>query len=204
MRRTHTGPDQLTIPIELAKFSQISGLLPGENESDFETIRQMMIDDIQPETNLEWLWLLDFVELSWEILRYRRMKERIIGAYRESAIQSILLRLDGVGLPKEASGELQLHVQRTVSEWRDDAAAAVEIETRLLRHNFDAEAINAEVYFQARDTFALFDGLMHSAQTRRMTLLREINYSRELAKRVERLSEATLEARNARNRRGRI
>jgi hypothetical protein len=27
----------------------------------------MMVDDVQPETNIEWLWTPDLVELSWEI-----------------------------------------------------------------------------------------------------------------------------------------
>jgi hypothetical protein len=39
-------------------FSEPSFLLPGESLHDFEAIRQMMIDDIQPKTNIEWLWTL--------------------------------------------------------------------------------------------------------------------------------------------------
>jgi len=77
-------------------------LLAGENRQDFEAIRQMMVDDIQPETNIEWLWTLDFVELSWEILRYRRLKTRILDAHRVAAIETILQRLDGEGMPAEA------------------------------------------------------------------------------------------------------
>jgi hypothetical protein len=35
----------------------------------------MMVNDIQPQTNIEWLWTLDIAELSWEILRYRHLKK---------------------------------------------------------------------------------------------------------------------------------
>ena len=42
----------------------------------------MMVDDIQSETNVEWLWTLDLAELSWEILRYRCLKKRILDAHR--------------------------------------------------------------------------------------------------------------------------
>ena len=65
-------------------------MLPGEDLREFEAIRQMMVDDIQPETNIEWLWTLDLVELSWEILRYRRLKKRILDAHRAVAIESDL------------------------------------------------------------------------------------------------------------------
>ena len=76
-------------------------MLPGESRQDFEAIRQMMVDDIRPETNIEWLWTLDLVELSWEILRYRRLKKRILDAHRVAAIEAILQRLDGEGMPSE-------------------------------------------------------------------------------------------------------
>ena len=66
--------DTISVPAVLRCFADPSGLLPGEDRQDFEAIRQMMIDDIKPETNLEWLWVFDLVELSWEILRYRRLK----------------------------------------------------------------------------------------------------------------------------------
>ena len=178
------------IPAQLKAFSEISCLLPGEKPTDFETIRQMMIDDIQPENNLEWLWLLDLAELSWEILRYRQLKQRIIEAYRERAIEAILLRLDNPGFPTEHSKELHFHIRKNAIDWRDDPAAAAEIEARLVRHNFNAEAINAEAYCQAHEAFTLFDGLMRSAQNRRLALLREMSFRREFVKRVERLSEA--------------
>jgi hypothetical protein len=88
---------RLSMPAELRAFSEPCSLLPGESRSDFEVIRQMMIDDIQPETNMEWLWTLDLIELSWEILRYRSLKQRVLAEYRHSAIRAILLRLDGEG-----------------------------------------------------------------------------------------------------------
>jgi hypothetical protein len=48
----------------------------------------MMIDDIQPQTNIEQRRTLDLVELSWEILRYRRLKKRILDAGRVAAKRS--------------------------------------------------------------------------------------------------------------------
>jgi hypothetical protein len=53
----------LSVPAELKAFEP-SCLLPGERESEFELVRQMIIEDIAPRTNIEWLWSLDLVELS--------------------------------------------------------------------------------------------------------------------------------------------
>ena len=104
--------ESLTVPAELIPFSEPSFLLPGESRQDFEAIRQMMVDDIRPETNIEWLWTLDLVELSWEILRYRRLKKRILDAHRVAAIEAILQRLDGEGMPSEAMPMVRTRARR--------------------------------------------------------------------------------------------
>jgi hypothetical protein len=131
-------------------------LLPGESLDDFEVIRQMMVDDIRPETNIEWLWTLDLVELSWEILRYQRLKKRILDAHRVAAIEAILQRLDGEGLPVEAMPMVRTRARLTAAEWRNDQEAANQIEARLDRSGFDAIDVNAEVFVQARVLFDMF------------------------------------------------
>jgi len=180
----------LTIPAELVPFSEPSFLLPGENLRDFEAIRQMMIDDIQPRTNIEWLWTLDLVELSWEILRYRRFKKRILDAHRVAAIEAILQRLDGQGMPAEAMPTVRARSRRTAAEWYDDREAASEIEARLDQRGFDQIDINAEVFVQASELFDLFDQLMIAAQRRRFGLLREINIHHEFVRRIRRVLKA--------------
>jgi hypothetical protein len=175
----------LTVPTELRAFSEPFLLLPGEDLREFEAIHQMIIDDIQPETNIEWLWTLDLVELSWEILRYRRLKKRILDAHRAVAIESILQRLDGEGMPTEAMPTVRMQAKRTAAEWRGDSGAASEVEARLDRNGFDAIDVNAEVFVQARELFDMFNQLMHTAQRRRIELLQEIAIRREFVRRAQ-------------------
>ena len=147
----------------------------------------MIVDDIQPQTNIEWLWTLDLVELSWEILRYRHLKKRILDLHRVAAIKSILERLDGEGMPAEATPMVQMQAKRTAAEWRDDPDAAIDIEARLRRRGFDNIDINAEVFVRARESFEMFDHLIYLAQNRRIGLLREISLRREFARRARRV-----------------
>ncbi len=181
----------LTAPAEFMPFAEPSFLLPGESPRDFEVIRQMMIDDIQPQTNVEWLWTLDLVELCWEIQRYRRLKMRVLDAHRATAIEAIVRKVDGEGMPIEAIPMVLLQARRTAADWREDHEAAMQIEARLDRNGFEAIDINAEVFVQAREVFLMFDQLMHSAQNRRIRLLREISHRREFAGRVRRVIRAT-------------
>jgi hypothetical protein len=176
----------LTLPLELNDFSELTFLLPGENRQEFEIIRNMMIDEVRPQTNIEWLWTLDLIELSREILRYRLLKQRVLHEHRYAAIKAILLRLDGAGIPARDLEYQKLQAGRSAAEWRDNPQAGDEIEARLRRHGFDETSINAELFCQARAAFATFDALLHTAQDRRIRLLREINSRRELAKRTVR------------------
>jgi hypothetical protein len=139
----------------------------------------MMIEEVQPESCMEWLWTLDLVELSWEILRYRRLKMRILALDRSAAIEAIILRIDGEGLPLEAMSMLRQHARRAAADWRTDPRAAVDIEAHLERSGFGQIDIDAQVIAQAREVFEMFDHLMQSAQSRRVALLREICVPRE-------------------------
>ena len=172
------------MPAELKTLEEPSCLLPGESRREFDMIRQMIIEDIGPRTNIEWLWTLDLIELSWEILRYRRLKEKTLQVHRGNAIASLLQRLDGAGMPTHSRIMVQVYCERAATEWCEDREAASEIEARLERNGFDSAAVNAEVFAQAQQAFGLFDQLMQSAQHRRIMLLREIANRREFERRA--------------------
>jgi hypothetical protein len=91
----------------------------------------MIIEDIGPRTNIEWLWTLDLIELSWEIPRYRRLKEKTLHVSRGNAIASLLQRLDGAGMPAQTRIMVQARCERAAAEWCEDQEAASEIEARL-------------------------------------------------------------------------
>jgi hypothetical protein len=75
-------------------------------------------------------------------------------------------------------------LRTAADDWCRDPDAASEIDARLLRNGFDlAATINAEVFLQARESFAWFDAMLQSAQSRRILLIREITIRRELEKR---------------------
>jgi hypothetical protein len=123
-----------SVPAELKTLEEPSCILPGESLHEFEAIRQMIIEDIRPTTNLEWLWTLDLTELSWEILRYRRLREKILDAYRAKAIAAILQKLDGPGIPQQPKSMVQIYCERAADDWRRDPETASEINARLQRH----------------------------------------------------------------------
>jgi hypothetical protein len=174
----------IAAPAFFERIAHVPALLPGERLEDYETLRRMIIGEVAPQSGIEWLWTTDLVELSWDIQRYRALRFKVLEMYRQNAIESALRRVDCAGIPTSAQDDAQRQIRRNAVQWRDDRAAATEIEARLTSLGFDARALDLEVVVQAKEIFVMFDTLMHSAQNRRIFLLREINARRSIAKRV--------------------
>jgi hypothetical protein len=175
-----------SIPLPFKSLLGPPRLLPGESQTHYETVCQMMIDEVAPQTSIEWLWMIDLIELSWDVVRYRSLREKVLEIYREAAVESLLQRVDSWGIPPAARETALRHARRNVEQWRNDPTAAAEIEARLKSHGMDAVSINIEVFVQARDLFVMFDSLMHSAQSRRVGLLREIDARRAVSRQARR------------------
>jgi len=85
-------------------------------------------------------------------------------------------------MPPEVGPMVQLQARRAAAECRDDPDAATDIEARLHRSGIDSIDINAEVFVRARELFAMFDQLIHLAESRRIAVLGEISIRREFAR----------------------
>jgi hypothetical protein len=173
---------ECTVPSALSALLDSSSLLPGESPEEFRALQEAIIQEISPQSALEWLWTIDLIELSWDVLRYRALRDKVLDISREAAIQSLLEKIDLSGIPKHYLLEAQCHTRQNASQWRNNTTAAIEIEDRLAAHGIDNSAINLEVIVQARELFLTFDALLTSAQNRRIVLLREID-NRRIGKR---------------------
>jgi hypothetical protein len=144
----------------------------------FVVIRDMIIEEIAPQSGIEWLWAADLIELSWDIVRYRALRQKMLKIRRQDAIEAMLQRLDLPGIPYPFRQLARDKTRLNAEQWRTDPVANAEIENRLATQGIDEETVNAEVLIQSRELFVMFDSLMQSAQTRRILLLREINRRR--------------------------
>ncbi|WP_247312226.1 hypothetical protein [Bradyrhizobium sp. 141] len=108
------------------------------------------------------------------------LRHKLLETYRRKAIEAALRRIDMVGIDPDFEDRAAYYTQQNALSWRIDPVAATEIDARLAAYGFDQDAITTEVYVQAREVLALFEGLLNAAQTKRMLLLREIRNQRFL------------------------
>ncbi|WP_199198731.1 hypothetical protein [Bradyrhizobium sp. MOS002] len=154
-------------------------LLPGERAEEYQLLQQAILDELEPSSAIEWLLTLDVAELCWEIQRYRLLRYKTLELFREQAIEHALNHIDVAGLPSEMREGAKLHTRRNAIKWRTDPIAAREIEARLSAHGFDQHSISAAMYAHARELFLMFEGLIASAQQRRLMLLKSLEARRQ-------------------------
>jgi hypothetical protein len=167
-----------TVPAIFHRVVQPAFLMPGESLNDYEAIRDMIIQEIAPQSGIEWLWAADLIELSWDIVRYRALRQKMLEIRRRDAIDAMLQRLDLPGIPHPFRQSARDQTRLNAEHWRTDPIANAEIENRLTTQGIDEGSVNAEVLIQSRELFIMFDSMMQSAQARRIMLLREINRRR--------------------------
>jgi hypothetical protein len=109
------------------------------------------------------------------------LRHKVLNLVRQQAIEQGLRRIDVIELPAEHNEAANRHLRRNAVEWQTDPDAAADIEARLAAFGIDQQAINAESFNQAREYFLLFQALLDAAQSRRISLLREIKLHRATA-----------------------
>ncbi|SFN62179.1 hypothetical protein SAMN05216573_11717 [Bradyrhizobium sp. Rc3b] len=175
------------LPVEFESLAPPPLLLPGEQLEHYEALRQAIFTDLAPRSAIEWLLAIDVAELSWDIQRYRMLRHKLLESYRQKAVEAALRRIDIIGIDPNFEDQAEYYTQQNALSWRIDPVAATEIDARLAAYGFDQDAITTEVYVQAREVLALFEGLLNAAQTKRMLLLREIRNQRFLSGPMRRL-----------------
>jgi hypothetical protein len=145
-------------------------LLMGEGEADYAEIAGRIVGATRPGDALEELLLRDVIDLTWEILRLRRVK---IGMLRASMGAGVGAVLGAISYP---------YPQReTLSEdWEaGDAGARKKVDAILGKAGLTIGEATAKTLEIKIDVFERIDRMLASAEARRNNALREIDRHRQ-------------------------
>jgi hypothetical protein len=146
-------------------------LLQGENPADYNDLAARVLAAAQPRDFIEELLTRDVVDLTWEILRLRRLKAGVLRKATSEGVKNVLLLLEN-GNPMER--------QRFSLNWRRGHAdvsklfAKVLAEAALTMDDVIAQGLPASI-----NSFERLDHMLASAEARRNNALREIDRHRE-------------------------
>jgi hypothetical protein len=147
-------------------------LLMGEDEADYAEIAGRIVGATAPRDALEELLLRDVIDLTWEILRLRRVKTGMLRAAMGAGVGAVL---SAISYPYPHREELS-------KDWAaGDAGARQEVDAILGKAGLTIEEAAAKTLEIKINVFERFDRMLASAEARRNNALREIDRHRQAA-----------------------
>jgi uncharacterized protein YdcH (DUF465 family) len=162
--KTATNPAMPSlVPPEVQALFGDPPLMRGEDVGLYNKLMAQFTKLIEPTDMIEWWWVKDITDHTWEIRRLRRFK-----------VLFVELRRDGVVESREMFATLRA----------DEDAEYVPVPVP------DSEKDSAELFMRLVDQYKSVDKMIASAELRRDRTLREIERRREhLARRVRKASD---------------
>ena len=123
-------------------------LLPGEQEADYAEFALAIVKAAHPKDAIEDLLTRDVIDLSWEVLRLRRLKAGLLRGAISSSIYQVMCRL---GYEDEYAWKL-------AANWAAERKAAQkEVAGALQKAQLTMEDVMAETLEGKIDSFERFD-----------------------------------------------
>jgi hypothetical protein len=173
------------VPPDIEALFGVPPLLSTEDPRLYWEMLDRFAESVAPRNTIEWLWVKDIVDLSWEIARLRRYRALLIERKRDNKNAAI-------EYAREHADERGL--------FSLDPPTPAQIDARRNAPRLDTEADSASLLMsEYLDMYETIDKLLMSAELRRDRILRELDFRREriaplLRKKSDELIDASADA----------
>jgi hypothetical protein len=158
---------KLSYPDTLARFLNTPELLPDENLKDFYDLYGCLEGYLKPET--DWVYLITYqaTKLTWDILRYEKMKVGMLLNHRRAALESLLRKIQADTASRGGNSEAALSEARPLAaQWFADPASRPAIIETFGKAGFPANAVDVEAFQLALPNLVSIERLVVSTQKR--------------------------------------
>ena len=174
------------VPAEIRDMLGKPPLLATEDPNQYDALLTELVREVRPSDFIEWLWVKDIADLTWDIFRYRRIKASYVdGRFRFALVQQLNLALERDKRAAHPDRRLSFDLDRIRDEANklanDFIANANTKEKRdkwLKAHGVNAESITATSFDAAVDKLEVIERLLASVEHRRNNALHEIERRR--------------------------
>ena len=174
------------VPVEIRDVLGEPPLLATEDSNQYDALLAVLARDVRPSDFIEWLWVKDIADLTWDIILYRCIKASYVdGRFRFALVQQLNLALERDKRAAHPDRRLSFELVRILDEANklanDFIANANTKEKRdkwLKAHGVNAESITATSFDAAVDKLEVIERLLASVEHRRDNALQEIERRR--------------------------
>ncbi len=194
---------EFSIPDDIRKVMMDGFLTSFEDAKAYEQLVLLFAQDVRPDGHIEWLWVKDVADCTWDIYRARRSKAACLALGRKDAIRAIQKAyLPDSKFASEASlmeseDEVDDIFQRLepgnepAMDGSDDFGS---FPMMLHRFGLTENSLQDVAYSNLLAKMEAFDRLIDNAMGRRDSVLREVDRRREMGRRMRQAIQAVDEA----------
>ena len=171
----------LVIPPQILPQIENAPLLKGESPQDYYDLFNGVAADVKPADMLEWLWVVQFVECVWEILRNRRYRAMLLELQRDQALRGVIQKASNYP-------EIRYVPDHEFKRWKEDP-------NEFRKHDVDPNSVAAVALLQSTGNLEMIDKIQGRLERRSDSILQQLEYRREIfAHRARHAAEKLLDA----------
>jgi hypothetical protein len=175
-----SGDDSTIAPIIPENIKKLLGeptLMAGEYLGDYQEMMDQFAVALKPKDLIEWWWVRDVVDLTWEIVRYRRLRGAAMRARQTRALEDAMFRI----MRAQGQANARSIAEGIASDYESLGGEAVEdgIRRRLNSVYFDPLAVVGAAFMEQVEAVERVDRMIASATARRDGVIRDIERRRE-------------------------
>ena len=163
-----TDPTNILDVSSLDDFLGPAPLLEGEDKADYIGLLDEVRGQVMPKDAIERIYIRDIVDLTWELMRSRRMKVALLHKGQVRAIYQLASSENWPRLDSDAKSSVRAAVKMSFAEGMK----------LLAKYGVTLQDINAHAFAAERETLLRLDQNMMQIEIRRNFALREIERRR--------------------------
>jgi hypothetical protein len=168
--------DQNYSPEFIERLIKNPPLLPGENSYEFEQLFEHFENTHlgRAKSPTEYVLVANVTLLTWEVMRYYRIKASITVNQQRGAVESLFMKThEGASMEGAAAG-LRASASVSADAWFSDPAFRARAAKSFEAAGFAPDAVEAEAFQRSLPTLETIDRLIASAQKRLMSFLKDL------------------------------
>ena len=160
-------------------------LITGEDADAYEELRARVAADVAPKDILEEILVHDIVDLTWELLRLRRMKAGLFNATAYKSLRVVLKPLIDRDFQEQDSEVEQESEEETLERYLEEnwarriPAAVKRVDQLLQQAGLTMDTVNAQTLSENIEAMERIERMLAALEARRNAVLCEIDRRRE-------------------------
>src|SRR3954466_923202 len=170
----YEGPGMTDEPSALVALQKYPPLLPNESKALFDSVHDDFADGLAAETVPQHWLVWNLTVLTWEVMRYRRMKVAYVLNQRRAAVSG-LIRETFLAPAMLAIREAGSDIDDNIERYFTDPDYPPLVAQALVKSGYDIDVVEAEMFSRSLNGLSQIEKLIASAEKRLMLFFREMD-----------------------------